>query len=82
MMRFSRAWLVDVAERTGATAAEAGLAYLITVLASLPTPWAVPITGALAIAKGAIASRYGEHGTAAALPAPKPDLGPAFRSRE
>jgi hydrogenase/urease accessory protein HupE len=60
--------LLDIAERTGWTAAQAGLGVIITYAAGLPPAYAVPVAGALALLKGYIASHIGEPDSAATLP--------------
>lgn len=67
-IHISRAWLVDVAERTGWTAAQAATGYLITVVTPLDTWWAAPIAGLLALAKGTAARHMGDPESAATLP--------------
>jgi hypothetical protein len=64
---FSRAWFIDTAERTAWTGAEAGLGYLSAVVADLPTQWAIPFAGALAILKGIAAKHIGSSDSAATL---------------
>ncbi|MFD9124367.1 hypothetical protein [Kitasatospora sp. NPDC059571] len=61
-------YVIDLAERVGATAAEAGLSVLITEAGNLPPWWALILLPALAAAKGALASFIGRPDTAAALP--------------
>ncbi len=62
-------YLIDLSERVGATAAEAGLALAITELSSLPMWWAPLLIPALAAAKGGLAGFLGRKDTAAMLPA-------------
>lgn len=64
MPTINRQYLVDLGERVAATAAEAGLALAITELASIPGWWVLPLTTALAAAKGWIAKHVGSARTA------------------
>ncbi|MFD4660844.1 hypothetical protein ACFWP2_35105 [Kitasatospora sp. NPDC058444] len=68
-MTTSRAYWIDVAERTGATAAEAGLAYAITEANNLSAWWVPVLIPLLAAAKGTCARFVGRKGTASLLPA-------------
>lgn len=62
--------LLDVAERSGWTGAQAALGILITELADIDLWWAAPIGLVLASAKGWIAGRLvGQAGTASTLSA-------------
>lgn len=61
-------WL-DLAERTGATAGEAGLAVAIQQLNDLPAWWVPILIPALAAAKAWCAGFVGRKGTASLLPA-------------
>jgi hypothetical protein len=72
----SRKYLVDLGERVGATAGEAGLSVLITDLGSLPQWWVLLLLPALAAAKGGLAAFLGRKGTPSLLPA---DADPASR---
>lgn len=65
----NRRYVIDLAERVGATAAEAGLSYGITELANLPAWWVAPLTVGLSAAKGWLAGWLGRKDTAALLPA-------------
>lgn len=56
--------LVDILERVAATAAEAGLAYGITVLGDVKASWAIPIAGGLAVVKGWLAKYVGNSDSA------------------
>jgi hypothetical protein len=56
-------WL-DLAERWGATAAEAAIAVLITDLTGIDTWWAVPVASGLALVKGWLAKFVAKKGTA------------------
>ncbi|MET9396273.1 hypothetical protein [Kitasatospora sp. NPDC002965] len=59
-------WL-DLAERTGATAGEAGLAYAIVQMNGLPGWWVPVLIPALAAAKSWCARFVGRPGTASLL---------------
>lgn len=65
----ARAWAIDVAERTGATALEAAAGYGLTVVGDLPAWAAVPITIGLTVVKGWAARFVGDKGSASVLPA-------------
>lgn len=60
--------LIDIAERTAWTAAQAALAYLATRLVDVPAAYAVPLAAGLAVVKGYVASHVGSDTSAAALP--------------
>lgn len=60
--------LIDAGERIAATAAEAGIAYTITLLASIPKWWVMPLTTALAAAKTWLAQHTGRHDSASLAP--------------
>lgn len=62
--RPTRRFLVDLAERVAATAAEAGLGYAITAVAGLDPLYALPLTTLLAGLKGAIARKVGDPASA------------------
>ncbi|WP_030267952.1 hypothetical protein [Streptomyces sp. NRRL B-24484] len=62
-------FVVDAAERIGATAAEAGLGAAIVELGDLPYWWIALLLPALAAGKAGLASFIGRKDTAAALPA-------------
>jgi hypothetical protein len=62
-------YAVDLAERVGATAGEAGLGVLIADLGDLPYWWVAVLIPALAMGKGALASFLGRKDTAALLTA-------------
>lgn len=68
-MALTRKFFVDLGERVGATAGEAGLAVAIKELASLPAWWVPILIPVLAAAKGGLASFLGRKGTASLLPA-------------
>jgi hypothetical protein len=57
----------DLAERAIWTLAEAGIGVAVVELAGIPQVWAVPIAGALAAVKGALAQKFGNE-SAATLP--------------
>ncbi|NYI04932.1 hypothetical protein [Allostreptomyces psammosilenae] len=61
-------FLLDLLERVGWTAAQAGVGVVAAETAGLETWWAVPIATLLAAVKGQIATRIGAPGTAATLP--------------
>ena len=63
----NRTFLVDLGERVGATAAEAGLSAIVVELSGIPAWWAAPLTMALAAAKGWLAKYVGDTGSAALL---------------
>lgn len=58
--------LLDIAERTLATAAEAGLAYVGTRLVDLPPSYVVIVTPLLAAIKGRLAAFVGNRRSASA----------------
>jgi hypothetical protein len=62
-------YLIDLGERVGATAAEAGLAVVITEVGSLPAWWVPLLIPILAAAKSLCAGFVGRKDTAALLPA-------------
>ena len=64
----TKAQLLDMAERVGSTAAEAGIGVAITDLSSLPAWWAVLLVPVLSAAKGWLASRM--TGTASLIRSP------------
>jgi hypothetical protein len=68
----NKAFILDLAERTGATAAEAGLAYAIAALGNLSAWWVPVLIPVLAAAKGGVARYVGQPETAALLPASRP----------
>ncbi|MFE7559675.1 hypothetical protein [Kitasatospora sp. NPDC057500] len=68
MLRIPR-FVVDLAERTGATAGEAGLSYLIVELGNLPLWWVPLLTPTFAAAKGWLARFVGRPDTASLLSA-------------
>ncbi|MGP3636210.1 hypothetical protein ACTU45_23105 [Streptomyces sp. 24-1644] len=61
--------LLDAAERSGWTGAQAALGAGITELADIPIWWAAPVALVLAAAKSWVAGRLGRKGTASTLPA-------------
>lgn len=65
----SKKYLIDLGERVGATAGEAGLAYGIKELADGPWWWVPVLLPILAAGKGACAAFLGRKGTASLLPA-------------
>lgn len=62
-------YAIDLGERVGATAAEAGLGVLTVELANAPVWWAVLLVPVLAGLKGGLARWLGRADTAALLPA-------------
>jgi hypothetical protein len=58
----NRNHVVDVAERAGWTAAQAGLALLITEAGGLQTWWALPLATALSAAKSWTVNKLGARG--------------------
>lgn len=58
----------DFGERTAWTLLQAGLGTELVALTGLPEVWTIPIIGALAAVKAALATRWG-NGTSATLPA-------------
>lgn len=64
-----RQLLLDLAERSAWTGAQASLALAVTEVASIPVWWAAPVALALASAKAWVAGRLGRKGTASTLPA-------------
>ena len=70
----SKKLLLDLLERAGWTAAQAFLAvFAVTDVSSAKAGLVAAAGAALAVLKGVVASRVGELGTAALLPAPKPE---------
>lgn len=71
--------IIDIGERAALTFAQAFLAVILanaagmTDVATLKAAALAGLAAALAVLKGAAASRLGEKGTAALLPAPGPD---------
>ncbi|WP_186343516.1 hypothetical protein [Streptomyces sp. CFMR 7] len=63
--------LLDLAERTAWTGAQAALGLAVVELAEVPVWWAAPVALALASAKSWVAGRLGRKGTASTLPASK-----------
>ncbi|MFB6423698.1 hypothetical protein ACFCXC_18420 [Streptomyces microflavus] len=64
--------LLDLAERSVWTGAQAALGVAVTDLADIPVWWAAPVALALASAKSWVAGRLvGRPGTASTLPAAK-----------
>ncbi|MGW1662949.1 hypothetical protein [Streptomyces microflavus] len=64
--------LLDLAERSAWTGAQAALGVAVTDLADIPVWWAAPVALALASAKSWVAGRLvGRPGTASTLPAAK-----------
>lgn len=66
---------LDIAERTLWTAAQAAIAYLIVVTASIPKWWALALAPALAALKGVVAAKLTPESGAspAALPLTRPE---------
>ncbi|MFF1793335.1 hypothetical protein ACFVXQ_03680 [Kitasatospora sp. NPDC058263] len=62
-------FVLDLAERTGATAGQAGLSYAIVELGSLPAWWVPVLIPLLAAGKAWLAQFVGRSGTASLLPA-------------
>lgn len=60
--------LIDIAERTLATAAEAGLAYAGTRLVDVGPEWVLIGTPVLAAVKGWIATHWGNRSSASTAP--------------
>lgn len=67
-MTSTRARWADLGERAAWTLLQAGIAEGIVAAVGIPQPWLVPIAGALAAIKSALAQKFGA-GTAATLPA-------------
>lgn len=65
MKAATRRYLLDLAERIAATAAEAGVSYTITVVADLDPVWAMPLTVGLSALKGWLARFVGRRDSAA-----------------
>ncbi|MCX4686755.1 hypothetical protein OG401_20980 [Kitasatospora purpeofusca] len=65
----SKPFLLDITERAGATAAEAGLAYAIVELSDRPGWWVPVLIPALAVLKGWAAGFVGRPKTGSLLPA-------------
>jgi hypothetical protein len=61
----------DITERAVWTLLQAGVGVSVVVALNIPEPWAVVIAGVLAVAKGELATKFGD-GTAATLPATPP----------
>ncbi|MEU0306869.1 hypothetical protein [Streptomyces cyaneofuscatus] len=61
--------LLDLAERSAWTGAQAALGLAVVELADVPVWWAAPVALALASAKSWVAGRLGRKGTASTLPA-------------
>lgn len=55
----NRTTIIDIAERTAATAVEAGLAYAVTRAGSISPLYAVPLATALAGVKSWVAAHWG-----------------------
>lgn len=66
----NRAYWLDMAERVGATAAEAALGLAITELGSLPVWWAALLVPVLSAAKGFLARYVGSPSSASLLRRP------------
>lgn len=64
----TKSHVLDVAERVGATAAEAAIGVTVTYLSGVPAWWAVGLIPVLSAAKAWLASRV--TGTASMLRAP------------
>lgn len=63
--------LLDLAERSAWTGAQAALGLAVVELADVPVWWAAPVALALASAKSWVAGRLGRKGTASTLPGAK-----------
>ncbi|MBL3669037.1 hypothetical protein JL475_24200 [Streptomyces sp. M2CJ-2] len=63
-------FLLDLAERTGWTGAEAALGLVVVEVSDLPVWWAAPVALVAAAAKSWVAKHLGRKGTASTLPAP------------
>jgi hypothetical protein len=74
----NRKYVLDLAERVGATAAEAGIAVAITELSGQSVWWAVLAVPALAAAKGWLARYTGDPGSASLLRRPRKRALPAI----
>ncbi|MFD3741572.1 hypothetical protein [Streptomyces sp. NPDC058629] len=61
--------LLDLAERSAWTGAQAALGLAVVELADIPVWWAAPVALALSSAKGWVAGRLGRKGTASTLSA-------------
>ncbi|MFE1734319.1 hypothetical protein ACFW6X_29925 [Streptomyces bacillaris] len=61
--------LLDLAERSAWTGAQAALGLAVVELADVPVWWAAPVALVLASAKSWVAGRLGRKGTASTLPA-------------
>lgn len=61
--------LLDLAERSAWTGAQAALGLVVVELADVPVWWAAPVALVLASAKSWVARRLGRKGTASTLPA-------------
>ncbi|AGK78646.1 hypothetical protein ABZ351_18095 [Streptomyces microflavus] len=61
--------LLDLAERSAWTGAQAALGLAVTELADIPVWWAAPVALLAASAKSWVAGRLGRRGTASTLPA-------------
>ncbi|MFH8668799.1 MULTISPECIES: hypothetical protein [Streptomyces] len=61
--------LLDLAERSAWTGAEAALGLAVVELADVPVWWAAPVALLAASAKSWVAGRLGRKGTASTLPA-------------
>ena len=59
-MNISRKYLLSLGERVAATAAAAGLGYVITQLADMSGPWIPVITVGLTVLKGVLAKYVGD----------------------
>ncbi|MCI4045143.1 hypothetical protein [Streptomyces sp. TRM75563] len=69
--------LLDLAERSGWTGAEAALGLVVVELADVPVWWAAPVALLAASAKSWVAGRLGRKGTASTLPAAQDPATPA-----
>ncbi|MFD4000836.1 hypothetical protein [Streptomyces rubiginosohelvolus] len=70
--------VLDLAERSAWTGAEAALGLAAVELADISVWWAAPIALLAASAKSWVAGRLGRKGTASTLPAAKDPATPAF----
>lgn len=56
----NRKYLLDLAERVGATAAAAGIGYAVTQLDGMSAAWVPMLTIALTVVKGVLAKFVGD----------------------
>lgn len=67
-MRPSNEFYVKLAERVFWTAAQAGLAVVITALTGISAAWVAPVATLLAVVKGFVARKVGDPQSPATLP--------------